>query len=460
MEEKEVKVTNGSTEAKNSENGKSSGIVADGKASSSKKDKGLSPENEKKSFGKDFLKGQQAKFVYAIMTLICAAFVWWIMAPSSKSEKSTKGFNIEMPDADSEKIESDKRKAYASADLQRKQEEKRKAMGTLGDMFGEKKDSADFSLIDDAPKPTKDEINEANSIRSSAAAYKDLNTTLGSFYEQPANGDAEKEELRKRLDELEKEVVNSDNKRQSSVDEQMELMEKSYQLAAKYMPNNGDSSSENTATPKVATSKKPKAKPVRQVSENVVSSLAQPMTDEEFVQSYSERNRFYTAYGSQPESDKNTISACVHGNQTITDGQAVRLRLLEPMGIGERIIPRNTIVVGVARLQGERLGITLSNIEHNGSIIPIDLAVYDIDGQEGIFIPNSMEIDAAKEIGANMGSSLNSSINISTNAGAQLASDLGKGVINGVSQYISKKMRTVKVHLKAGYKVLLYQEDN
>ena len=94
-------------------------------------------------------------------------------------------------------------------------------------------------------------------------------------------------------------------------------------------------------------------------------------------------------------------------------------------------------------MQGERLSIALKSIEHNGMIIPIELAVYDNDGQEGIFIPKSMEVDAAKEVGANMGSSLNSSINISSNAGAQLASDLGKGVIQGVSQYISKKMRTV-----------------
>ena len=43
---------------------------------------------------------------------------------------------------------------------------------------------------------------------------------------------------------------------------------------------------------------------------------------------------------------------------------------------------------------------------------------------------------------------------------AQLASDLGKGLIQGTSQYIAKKMRTVKVHLKAGYRVMLYQEKN
>ena len=71
----------------------------------------------------------------------------------------------------------------------------------------------------------------------------------------------------------------------------------------------------------------------------------------------------------------------------------------------------------------------------------MELEVYDSDGQAGIFIPGSMEIDAAKEIGANMGSSLGR-----------------RGAIQGISQYISKRMRTVKVHLKSGYKVLLYQE--
>ena len=71
-----------------------------------------------------------------------------------------------------------------------------------------------------------------------------------------------------------------------------------------------------------------------------------------------------------------------------------------------------------------------------------------------------MEVSAAKEVTANMGSSLGSSINISTDAGAQLASDLGKGLIQGTSQYIAKKMRTVKVHLKAGYKVMLYQPED
>ncbi len=144
----------------------------------------------------------------------------------------------------------------------------------------------------------------------------------------------------------------------------------------------------------------------------------------------------------------------------MTDGQAVKLRLLEPMAVAERIIPHNAVVVGTAKIQGERLGIGITSIEYEGTIIPVELSVYDTDGHEGIFIPNSMEKNAVREVAANMGGSLGSSINISTDAGAQLASDLGKGLIQGTSQYIAKKMRTMKVHLKSGYRVMLYQDKD
>ena len=86
----------------------------------------------------------------------------------------------------------------------------------------------------------------------------------------------------------------------------------------------------------------------------------------------------------------------MQGDQTLTDGQTVKLRLLEPMRVSGRVIPRNTLLVGAARLQGERLGIGIISLEHGGNIIPVELEVYDSDGQAGIFIPGSMEIDAAK----------------------------------------------------------------
>lgn len=416
--------------------------------------------------------------VYPLMGLLFIGSMWLIFAPSEKdkaAEQQGVGFNTEMPLPAESGIIADKRAAYEQARMEEKQNERKKSMQDLASMFTTEKEEAtegdDFNLLNPEPEAKAASSyggggSRRQAIRSSASAYEDINRTLGNFYETPED-DPEKEELRERIEELEAMMAQQAEPSGTSLDDQVALLEKSYELAAKYMPAGQGGTSQ---TPPAQTKEEPQttrngkvlAMPVKQVTTEVVSALAQPMTNAEFAAAHvAERNYgFHTAIGNAAAADKNTISACVHADQTITDGQAVRLRLLEPMEVSRTRIPRNTIVVGAARVQGERLGVEITSLEYKGTIIPVELSVFDSDGQEGIFIPNSMEVSAVKEVAANMGSSLGSSINISTDAGAQLASDLGKGVIQGASQYISKKMRTVKVHLKAGYKVMLYQPEN
>lgn len=430
---------------------------------------------EKKPLTEQQRRQRQKMLVYPLMVLLFAGSLWLIFTPSSEDkekERQGQGFNTDMPLPEDSKIIGDKAKAYEQHDLENKRKERR---GMVGDLSAFWNDSDGDAPTDDADtsddyRLTRTETTDGETaderqagIRTSAAAYQRLNTSLGTFYEPPKE-DSEKEELRERIDELEAMLVAQESK-PSTMEEQVALLEKSYELAAKYQSGGGNNAGQ-AAQPKEtgevmpARNDKTVAEPVSGVRRTVVSALPQPMTDSAFIADYSgERNYgFHTAVGTEETTGKNTIAACVQGDQTLTDGQTVKLRLLEPMRVSGRIIPRNTPLVGAARLQGERLGINITSLEHQGTIIPVELEVYDSDGQAGIFIPGSMEIDAAKEIGANMGSSLGSSINISTDAGAQLASDLGRGAIQGISQYISKRMRTVKVHLKSGYKVLLYQE--
>ena len=122
---------------------------------------------------------------------------------------------------------------------------------------------------------------------------------------------------------------------------------------------------------------------------------------------------------------------------------------------GGVLIPANTVLTGTARIDGERMMITVSAVQYRGSVIPVELLVYDMDGGEGISVPASDEISAVKEIAANAGSGLGSSITITDDAGTQLLSDLGRSVIQGTAQYVGQKMRQVRVTLKAGYRVLL-----
>ena len=432
-------------------------------------------------------KQRRKKFViYPLMFLLFAGSMWLIFAPSEKEEeKQSKGFNTEVPDPQASELIGDKKKAYEKEMMEQKEQERSRAMQSLSSMFGEMTGGQPVQSSEELALKTN--LSERDNgfgsrttapqdgFHASASAYQDINRTLGSFYEMPRE-DPEKEEMRTRLKELESRMSNEQQSPAITVNDQMALLEKSYQLAAKYMPAGGRGQSVPAALPStsgsetaserkaVATTRNGKAVafPVAPVSEQVVSALAQPMSDSTFRSEYvKERNYiFHTAIGTAPLTEKNTISACVHTRQTVTDGQTVRFRLLEPMLVSGKEIPRNTSVVGVAKIQGERLNVLISSLEYHGNIIPVELAVYDTDGQAGIFIPCSMERSAAKEIVAGMGTSAGSSMNFSTDAGAQLAADLGKGLIQGTSQYFSKKMRSVKVHLKAGYKVLIYQPEN
>lgn len=237
--------------------------------------------------------------------------------------------------------------------------------------------------------------------------------------------------------------------------------QKAYEQAAKYM-NDGGQNGQTAQVPVAGTvTQMPQAQPVQAIRETTVSGLQQPMSDADFIRAYSQpRNYgFNTAVGTGYAMGKNTVAACIHQDQTLMDGQAVKLRLLEPMQAGNIVVPKNTLVAGTAKVQGERLDIVVSSIEYAGNIIPVELAVFDTDGQKGLSVPSSMEQEAFNEAMANIGSGLGTSISFAQSAGQQVAMDVTRGLLQGTSGYLAKKFRTVKVKLKAGYKVMLYAKQ-
>ena len=137
-----------------------------------------------------------------------------------------------------------------------------------------------------------------------------------------------------------------------TADDQMALLEKSYELAARYNGKEPDASS--TANAPNSRKERTAVRPVKRVQNRMVSSLAQPAGNEDIASGYAgERNTgFHTPVGKMPSSGRNTIAACVHGTQTVSDGQALRIRLLEPMAVDDLLIPKGTVLVGVSRGNG------------------------------------------------------------------------------------------------------------
>ena len=359
------------------------------------------PDKPKKELTEEQRQKQKKFIIYPLAVIVGIVLVWYIFAPS-ETEKAQEqvGFNTEVPTPTDNKLVDDKQTAYEQEMLNRKQEERRNQMQDLASMFGGGEDEdVEIPSFDEPQEPKRSygggggSVRPKETIHASANAYKDINRTLGNFYEQPKE-DPEKEEMRKELEELREMAYNRQTAKETA-DEQLALLEKSYELAAKYMPQTqgqpmpGQPSNVTTAPTNGKQTEaykngKAQMQSVGEVKERVVSGLVQPMDDSTFIAEYSqERNMgFHTAVGTTGQTEKNTIKACIHENQTITDGQAVRMRLLEPMRAGETVIPKNALVTGMGKIAGERLGISISSLEYEGLIIPVTLTVIDSDGQE------------------------------------------------------------------------------
>jgi conjugative transposon TraM protein len=147
---------------------------------------------------------------------------------------------------------------------------------------------------------------------------------------------------------------------------------------------------------------------------------------------------------------QHAIEAVVSETQTIVAGAVVKFRLLNDIAVNGNLIPKNSLVYGVGKLNGERLEVDITSVTYNGAIYEVGMEVYDLDGLPGVYIPGAIGRTVAKQ-------SANSSVqsmSLSTLDPSIEAQAAAAGV-DAAKELFSKKVKLVRVTLKAGYKVLL-----
>ncbi len=189
--------------------------------------------------------------VFAGMFLLFTSCMWWIFAPSAKDRQEKEknaGFNTELPDPRGAGIEADKITAYEQADMKRRQEEKMRTLEDFSAMAdGHKADEPGYPVVEIESAPeypnggtsgrNSGSYRRSSSFSPSHSAYNDINTTLGSFYETPKE-DPEKEALKAEVEQL-RQAAAVQQPAQMTYGEQVALLEKSYELAAKYTSGGG-----------------------------------------------------------------------------------------------------------------------------------------------------------------------------------------------------------------------------
>jgi conjugative transposon TraM protein len=161
-------------------------------------------------------------------------------------------------------------------------------------------------------------------------------------------------------------------------------------------------------------------------------------------------NKFYGMEEDINTEEQNTVEAVVHQTQTLVNGAVVKMRLLNDIYLNGSLVPKGNFVFGTAALNDERLEINISSIRNNNSLFPVKLEVFDMDGLAGIYIPGAISRDVAKQ-SADNGLQLMELTSVDPSFKAQAAAT----GINAAKSLLSKKVKQVKVLVKAGYKILL-----
>lgn len=233
--------------------------------------------------------------VYTVLCLSCLVCIWLIFAPSGDDETAKGKANTELPDGTTDGMPDTKIQAYQQEEDARERASQQANLVQLSES------------LDTIQQPAE---TVPDAIQNSADAYQQAQASLQDFYiPETSEADLQVAELQERIAELEMQQSQPDYGKSSP--NEMELLERSYQLAAQYMGNGN-----NDGNPQPPSQQEEKGKrnvqPVAQVNRNVVSSL-----------SATSLRTFNTSVGGRPTTAKNTIAAVVASNQSVIDGESV-----------------------------------------------------------------------------------------------------------------------------------------
>lgn len=153
------------------------------------------------------------------------------------------------------------------------------------------------------------------------------------------------------------------------------------------------------------------------------------------------------------DSNANTIAAVIANDQTLYSGATIALRITDSIKVNGSVWPAGQLIYGTVSINNDRMVVHIGSVREDRSLYLIDLQVYDLDGIAGIHIPGVLSRDVAKQSADQGVSSLNV-LEADPSLGAQAAN----AGIQTVKSFASRKVKQVRVSVRAGYQVLLREE--
>ncbi len=174
--------------------------------------------------------------------------------------------------------------------------------------------------------------------------------------------------------------------------------------------------------------------------------------------------KFNTVSGESGSADAPLIRAMIDKTTKAHEGTRLRFKLLDDVSIHDVRLPKGTYLYGTVTGFGQqRVRAAITSILVGGKFLKVNLSVFDNDGMEGFYVPESAFRDFMKEAGA---STVQQNISFESESGygsgisgEAIALQALQNMYNSATSAVSANLRKNKAKIKYNTIVYLINSD-
>ncbi len=190
--------------------------------------------------------------------------------------------------------------------------------------------------------------------------------------------------------------------------------------------------------------------------DKAVIQLAEDAETQQAVKAKRPNSSYFNTLA-ENEPEPRLIKAIIDEDIKATEGSRVRLRLLDDVEIGGNLLGKGTYIYATMNGFGaQRVKGSVKSLMVGDELVKVNLTMYDTDGLEGLYVPQSSFSETSKEV---VSGALSNNINISNGSSGSSFSEWGMQALQNAYQQtagaLSKAVKKNKAHLKYGTFVYL-----
>ena len=193
-----------------------------------------------------------------------------------------------------------------------------------------------------------------------------------------------------------------------------------------------------------------------EINGNAVNGLAENATAEQVVKKVKTSSDYFNTLA-ENEPEPRLIKAIIDEDIKAVDGSRVRLRLLDDVEIDGKVVARGSYLYAtMSGFGSQRVKGSIKSLLVEDELVKVNLSLYDTDGLEGLYVPNSSFRETAQDVASNaLGSTMNINSGSTGNTFTQWGMQAIQNAYQRTSNALSKAIRKNKAKLKYGTFVYL-----